>query len=366
MSAPEPAITVGGHVFPCAELLGRAEWCPHWDDAELREAIGPALITGGAGSIGAALAARLVRAEVPVCIADADERAMDALEREIPPSGLASYRLCDVSDALQVANTVATFAPRTIFHLAAKKHVKYAENAARNAIQSNVVGTWNVLGAARAAASVQSVICASSDKAVAATNLLGQTKRAAERVTTAFAAAWRDGHAASVRLCNVLGSGGNVLDHYVDEAKRGVTLDIWSRDMTRYFCSIHEAVDLFLHAAIRPGAPVITLDPGPATPIADLAARVCAILARHGLEARHEVSERFAPMHARHEELWTADEAITTSATPPAPVGIHYATPPLMNFSPLLNTASHSLDNAAMLAWLGQLASGLEDAPQRD
>ena len=108
---------------------------------------------------------------VPVCIADADERAMDALARELPPSDTVAYRLCDVADALQVYDAISAFQPRTIFHLAAKKHVKYAEPAVRNAVMTNVVGTWNAVNAARKSECVCNVVCASSDKAVAAANV---------------------------------------------------------------------------------------------------------------------------------------------------------------------------------------------------
>ncbi len=360
MTAPERVISVGGCVFPCERLLGRAEWAPLWDDAALRAGIGPTLITGGAGSIGSALAARLARADVPVCIADTDERAMDALARELAPSDTVHYRLCDVADALQLRDTVEAFQPQTVFHLAAKKHVKYAETAARNAITTNVLGTWHALDSARAVSSVKNVVCASSDKAVAATNLLGHTKRAAERLTTAFAATWTRGNIASVRLCNVLGTAGNVLDHYVDEAKRGVVLDVWSRDMTRYFCSVYEAVDLFLHAAMHRGAPVITLDPGAATAIADLAERVCAILGEHGVDARFEVSERFAPVHARHEELWTDDESVSRPAAVPDVAAIQYAPATLEAVETIAGEASGTpMGNAAMLAWLERLAVAL-------
>lgn len=349
MTVPERAIVVGGCLFPCADLLGRPEWTPACDAAEVAREIGPALITGGAGSIGSTLAARLGALGVPVCIADANESAMDALERELLPSETLVYRLCDVSDASQVRDTVADFQPRTIFHLAAKKHVKYAECALRNAVQTNVFGTAHVLDVAETAACVRNVVFASSDKAVAAANVLGESKRVAERLMAAFAAQWTRGRAASVRLCNVLGTAGNVLDHYVDEAKRGVTLDVWSRDMTRYFCSVHEAADLFLHAALRAGAPVITLDAGPATPIAELAARVCAILADHGIPARYEVSERFGAMHARHEELWLDSEVVSRPLTTPDVAGITYPAAAWAAWAAYLARAEDASD---LRAWL--------------
>lgn len=361
MSAPERIIEAGGVVFACERLLGRAEWVPVWETAALAASLGPALITGGAGSIGGTLAARLAALGVPVCIADANEAALDLLERDLPPGDGVTYRLCDVGDSVQVQRALSSFAPRTIFHLAAKKHVKYAEHAARNAVLSNVLGTWNVLDAARKHGGVKNVVCASSDKAVAAKNLLGRTKRAAERITSSFAAAWGEGKASSVRLCNVLGTAGNVLEHYVDEAKRGVVLDVWSRDMTRFFCSVHEAVDLFLHAAARPGAPVYTLDPGPATPIVDFASRVCAVLAEHGIPANAEVTERFGAMHARHEELWTRDETVHHHAHAPAPVSITCPVPQLEVVEPLLRQAGAApLDDSAMLEWLSGVESMLQ------
>jgi len=360
MTPPRSALSVGGYDFDCARLLGRAMWSPEWDAAALGDALGPTLITGGAGSIGSALAERLSSADVPVCIVGSDELAMDALARRLPPADTLQYRLCDVADAVQVRDTVAGFQAQTIIHLAAKKHVKYAETAARNAIMTNVLGTWHVLDAARGLQHVRNVVCASSDKAVAATNLLGHTKRAAERLTTAFAATWTRGSAGSVRLCNVLGTAGNVLDHYVDEAKRGVTLDVWSRDMTRYFCSVHEAVDLFLHAVVHGNAPVISFDPGEAVAIADLADRVCTMLREQGLDAHYEVSERFAPVHARHEELWSNDELVTPPATLPGVAVIHYTTPSVESLAALLREpADRAMDNAAMLAWLERLATAL-------
>lgn len=346
------AFVANGVSFVGAELLGRAEWTPEWSPGQLASTLGAVVITGGAGSIGGALATRLVQEGAEVWITDADERAMDLLARTLAPGSKCHYRLCDVCDAVAVGEILAETNARTIFHLAAKKHVKYAEHAVRNAVLTNLVGTWNVLDAARALPGCPRVICASSDKAVAATNVLGLTKRAAEQLTTAFAADHPGQRIASVRLCNVLGTAGNVLDHYVDEARRGVTLDVWSRDMSRYFCTVHEAVDQFLVAALDRDAAVLTLDPGAPTLIADLAQRACEVLRSQGLDARFEISECFAPIHARHEHLWGEHESVQRPPQPPALATISYPPAKLPPLEALLTGAALPVGNPAMRTWL--------------
>lgn len=298
-------LDVRGIRFRCADLTGRPEWLPVAEPAALA-GLGRCIVTGGGGSIGGTLTRWLARAGVPILVADVDEDRLYQISGELGDA--AEYQLLDICDGLQVRETFRRFAPRTVFHLAAKKHVRFVQGAARAALAANGLGTMNVVDAARAGEMPARVVVASSDKASVPQNLVGLTKRTAEEVVGSARAA--SGNALrAVRLPNVLGTAGGVLDHYVREGTAGRPLDVWSSDMSRFFCCVHEAAHALVSAALDDReAALMILDVGRALPIVDLASTVARDLGNSGFPTEVVVSERFAPVHARHEILHGPDE----------------------------------------------------------
>ena len=298
-------LDVRGIRFRCESLTGRPEWLPV-ADPEVLTRLGPCIVTGGGGSIGGVLARWLASAGVPLLVADVDEDRLYQISGEVGSE--AEYQLLDICDARQVGELVRRFQPQTIFHLAAKKHVRFVQGAARAAIMANAIGTMNILDAAAALDTPARVTVTSSDKASVPQNLVGLTKRTAEEIV---GAAWVAGARSvrAVRLPNVLGTAGGVLDHYVREGEAGRPLDVWSADMSRYFCCVHEATHALVRATLSDRvAPLMILDVGQPVPIAALAASVARTLDAAGCPTEVVVSERFEAVHARHETLHGPDE----------------------------------------------------------
>lgn len=298
------SMDVRGIRFRCEELTGRPEWLPMADPAVLGS-LGRCIVTGGGGSIGGELARWLASAGVPLLLADVDEDRLYQISGELGAN--AEYQLLDICDARQVGELVRGFRPQTIFHLAAKKHVRFVQGAARAALMANAIGTMNMLDAAAAMDTPVRVTLTSSDKASVPQNLVGLTKRTAEEVVGAAWAA-QGNPVRALRLPNVLGTAGGVLDHYVREGEAGRPLDVWSADMSRYFCCVHEAAHALVAATLSDPAPLMILDVGNPVPIAELAAAVAATLGSAGWPTEVVVSERFEAVHARHETLHGPDE----------------------------------------------------------
>jgi FlaA1/EpsC-like NDP-sugar epimerase len=142
--------------------------------------------------------------------------------------------------------------PEIVFHAAALKHVPLLENDHNmiEAVRTNVLGTWNI-GAYCQKHSAQMVMV-STDKAVNPSSVMGLTKRVAELAVTWIAQCLPGQMPLGiVRFGNVLGSSGSVVPLFVKQIQQGGPITITHPDMTRYFMTINQAVDLMLHAGDR-------------------------------------------------------------------------------------------------------------------
>ena len=202
-----------------------------------------------------------------------------------------------------------------MFHAAAHKHVTFLERFPSEGVKTNVGGTTNVLSAA-SETGVERFINISTDKAADPINVLGTTKRTAERITAHFDATGH-GRYLSVRFGNVLGSNGSVIPTFMEQIKNGHPITVTDPDVTRYFMTTEEAVLLVLQAAtLGHGGDVLVLDMGQPVSIEALARRLSSQVApgqfteivytglRPG-EKLHEVlvTERDDPLEQPHPRL---------------------------------------------------------------
>lgn len=233
------------------------------------------MITGAGGSIGAELCRQVARfAPQKLVLFELNEYALYTIEQEFAERHPQLQRVCaigDVKDAARVEQVIAAHSPSVIFHAAAYKHVPLMENEnAWQAVQNNVAGTL-VIARAAAARGVEKFVLISTDKAVNPANVMGASKRLAEMVCQALQRAGGM-RFVMVRFGNVLGSTGSVIPKFREQIARGGPVTVTHAEVTRYFMSIPEAVQLVLQAGLMGGGgEVFVLDMGEPVKIVDLA-----------------------------------------------------------------------------------------------
>jgi nucleoside-diphosphate-sugar epimerase len=235
------------------------------------------LVTGGAGSIGRALTSLLAAVKPDlITVVDHHEAALTADRHAKGALRLARFEhvLCDVRDRSRFEEEAARARPDLVFHLAAYKHVDWAERYPVEFAATNLDGSWNVLRAAEEAGA-SSVVVASTDKAARAANLYGRTKRLMETLT--WLAAERTGAGrAAVRLVNVLGSAGSATELWLRQSRAGVPLTLTDPTMERYWITMAHAASLVAHGALAAsrGARLLTAAGPVELPIGTVAERI--------------------------------------------------------------------------------------------
>lgn len=231
------------------------------------------LITGAGGSIGSEIVAQVLGFEPAAVYAlDRDETLLH--DARLKWNGEVSTILCDLREPVKVLRTFEEIRPDVVFHAAALKHVPVLEAYPEEAVLTNVIGTRNVIEAGSRAGMSRFVLI-STDKAVDPSSVMGATKRMAELMVQ-LGADRNDGCTyTAVRFGNVLGSRGSVIPTFVDQIKAGGPVTVTSADMTRYFMTTSEAVELVLQAsALSEGSEVFVLDMGEPVRIVELARRL--------------------------------------------------------------------------------------------
>jgi len=205
------------------------------------------LITGGTGSFGNAVLRGFLNTDIKeIRIFSRDEKKQDDMRKKYNNDKLKFY-LGDVRDVNSVIDAVRGV--DFIFHAAALKQVPSCEFYPMQAVQTNVIGTENVLNAA-INAKVKKVIVLSTDKAVYPINAMGVSKAMMERVAVAKSRNLDDNETmiACTRYGNVMASRGSVIPLFIDQIREGKTITITDPAMTRFMMSLDQAVDLVMFA----------------------------------------------------------------------------------------------------------------------
>jgi FlaA1/EpsC-like NDP-sugar epimerase len=269
------------------------------------------MVTGAGGSIGAELARQVARfGPQQLVLFELNEFALYTIEQEFAashPRLSVVSAIGDVKDAARVEHVIRTLRPSVIFHAAAYKHVPLMESEnAWQAVLNNVAGT-HVIGRAAAAVGVEKFVFVSTDKAVNPTSVMGASKRLAEMVCQALQRA--DGtRFVMVRFGNVLGSTGSVIPKFRAQIAKGGPVTVTHPQVTRYFMSIPEAVQLVMQAGLMgTGGEIFVLDMGEPVRIADLA-RDLIRLSGFSEEEIRIVYTGLRPGEKLYEELLAGDE----------------------------------------------------------
>jgi len=257
------------------DLLGRDP--VNLDTAGLHDWLGKrtVLVSGAGGSIGAELCRQIARYHPQrIVLLESSEFSLYTVEQEFSqrfPDIAISPIIGDVKDTSRINQILATARPTVIFHAAAYKHVPLMENEnAWQAVLNNVLGT-RVLAEAAQSHGVEKFVLISTDKAVNPTNVMGATKQLAELVCQSLQ---QHGNTrfVIVRFGNVLGSTGSVIPKFREQIAAGGPVTVTHPEITRFFMSIPEAVQLVMQAGLMGGSgEIFVLDMGEPVKIADLA-----------------------------------------------------------------------------------------------
>ncbi|MGI9033466.1 MAG: polysaccharide biosynthesis protein [Acidimicrobiales bacterium] len=232
------------------------------------------LVTGAGGSIGSELCRQIYRfAPNRLVMVDRDESALHAVQLSIDGRALLdspNLVLCDLRDRDALDEVLAACLPEVVFHAAALKHLPLLERHPAEAVKTNVWATMHLLDAS-VRHGVDRFVNISTDKAADPTSVLGYSKRLAERLTAHVAQDTGKAYL-SVRFGNVLGSRGSVLTTFEAQVQRGGPLTVTHPEVTRYFMTVEEAVQLVIQAGAigRPGEALV-LDMGQPVCIAEVA-----------------------------------------------------------------------------------------------
>jgi O-antigen biosynthesis protein WbqV len=339
------------------DLLGRPETKLNRDDIRALVKGRRVIVTGAGGTIGSELVRQIAELEPQhLTLCEFSEFNLYRIEMEVKenfPYQSLRTALADVRDAVRMEELFAEEKPELVFHAAAIKHVPIAEENAREAILTNVVGT-RVVADCALRANVAAMVLISTDKAVYPSSIMGATKRLAEMYCQALDLASTNTRFITVRFGNVLGSTGSVVPRFQEQLAKGGPLTVTHPDITRYFMTAREAVELVLQASalgVRPGdqrGKVLVLDMGEPVKIADLARQVIRLAGFKPDEDIKIVYTGLRPGEKLHEELFAAAEELIPSAAD----GVKLAKSYTAELGPL---------KAALTTLAGQVQTGADD-----
>jgi len=274
------------------------------------------LVTGGGGSIGSELCRQIARfAPKKLLILDIYENNAYELEQELKrkyPLLDLEVLIASVRERERMEAIFREYRPSVVFHAAAHKHVPLMEHNPTEAIKNNVFGTLNVAECADKYGSKRFVLI-STDKAVNPTNIMGATKRIAEMIIQGMDRISKTEYVA-VRFGNVLGSSGSVIPLFKKQIAEGGPVTVTHPEITRFFMTIPEAVQLVLQAgSMAKGGEIFILDMGEPVKIVDLARDLIRL---SGFEPDVDIEIKFTglrPGEKLYEELLMAEEGLTAT-----------------------------------------------------
>lgn len=272
------------------------------------------MVTGGGGSIGSELCRQIASFNPKkLIIVDIYENNAYDIEMELKEK----YRdlnlltlIASVRDRTKVFELVKEIKPDIIFHAAAHKHVPLMEVSPAEAVKNNVFGTLNIVQAA-VEYGVSRFVLISTDKAVNPTNAMGATKRLCEMIIQTYNSMSDKNEFVAVRFGNVLGSNGSVIPLFKKQIEHGGPITLTHKDITRFFMTIPEAVQLVLTAgSMAKGGEIFVLDMGEPVKIYDLARNLIKL---SGLEPDVDIKINITglrPGEKLYEELLMAEEGL--------------------------------------------------------
>jgi len=274
------------------------------------------LVTGGGGSIGSELCRQITTfGPSKLIILDNYENnayeIQNELRRRYPQLNL-YVEIASIREKERMEEVFEQHLPQIVFHAAAHKHVPLMENNPQEAIKNNIFGTKNVADCAHEYG-VERFVMISTDKAVNPTNIMGATKRVAEMIIQSIGTISKTEFVA-VRFGNVLGSNGSVIPLFKKQIAEGGPVTVTHEEVTRFFMTIPEAVQLVMQAgAMANGGEIFILDMGEPVKIIDLARNLIKL---SGFEPDVDIPIQVTglrPGEKLYEELLMQEEGLTAT-----------------------------------------------------
>jgi FlaA1/EpsC-like NDP-sugar epimerase len=271
------------------------------------------LVTGAGGSIGSELCRQIAQVKPKLLVMlDHAEDNLFQIDREMVEERHFTHAesvLADCKEPHRMLEVMQRFKPEVVFHAAAYKHVPLMEANPLEAVRNNAIAT-RITAETAAAAKAERFVLISTDKAVTPQTVMGASKAMAEWIVEAAGRTHPGTRFASVRFGNVLGSSGSVVPIFRGQIERGGPVTVTHPEMTRYFMTIPEAVQLVIRSGdIGAGkGEVFVLDMGEPVKIVDLAHNMIKLA---GYEPEREIAVEFTqprPGEKLHEELFGENE----------------------------------------------------------
>lgn len=274
------------------------------------------LVTGGGGSIGSELCRQIAGfSPKKLIILDNYENNAYDIQNELlynNPQYELHTIIANIREKPRLERIFEMYKPDVVFHAAAHKHVPLMEANPTEAIKNNVFGTLNVAECADKYG-VKRFVLISTDKAVNPTNIMGATKRIAEMVIQAINRISKTEFVA-VRFGNVLGSNGSVIPLFKKQIEQGGPVTVTHPEVTRFFMTIPEAVQLVIQAgAMAKGGEIFVLDMGEPVKISDLARNLIKL---SGFEPDVDIDIEYTglrPGEKLYEELLLKEEGLEST-----------------------------------------------------
>jgi FlaA1/EpsC-like NDP-sugar epimerase len=290
------------------DVLGRDPIVRELDrvGAYLRDRI--VLVTGAGGSIGSELCRQIAQVKPRLLVMlDHAEDNLFQIDREMVEERHftnAEAVLADCKEPSRMLEVMQRFKPSVVFHAAAYKHVPLMEANPLEAVRNNAIAT-RITAETAAASDVERFVLISTDKAVNPKTVMGASKAMAEWIVESAGRKHPGTRFASVRFGNVLASSGSVVPIFRSQIERGGPVTVTHPEMTRYFMTIPEAVQMVIRAGdIGAGkGEVFVLDMGEPVRIVDLAHNMIRLA---GYEPETDIAIEFTkprPGEKLHEEL---------------------------------------------------------------
>lgn len=276
------------------------------------------LVTGGGGSIGSELCRQIAPLKPKkLIILDIYENTTYEIQNELKksyPELDLLVLIASVRDKRKMDLVFREQRPQVVFHAAAHKHVPLMEDNVDEAIKNNVFGTMNMAMAAKVYKSERFILI-STDKAVNPTNIMGATKRLCEMVIQSINSETEDTDFVAVRFGNVVGSNGSVVPLFRKQIEYGGPVTVTHKEITRFFMTIPEAVQLVLQAgAYAKGGEIYVLDMGEPVKIYDMAENLIRL---YGYTPNQDINIEIVglrPGEKLYEELLMAEEGLESTA----------------------------------------------------